>query len=100
MTNPDGSVRVNQDGTIIDGLFGTGGDEAYTNHNRDTLYPETDRQVVNFSVGYEFTDSLKGFLETKYVKAESRTFSEYDRFFDTLEITPDNPCCSACACYG
>ena len=91
LTNPDGSVRVNQDGTIIDGLFGTGGDGAYANHNRDTLYPETDRQVVNFNVSYEFTDTLKGFLETKYVKAESRTFSEYDGFFDTLEITPDNP---------
>ena len=91
LTNPDGSVRVNQDGVLIDGLFGTGGDGAYADHNRDTLYPETDRQVVNFNVNYEFSDTLKGFLETKYVKAETNTFSEYDGFFDTLEITPDNP---------
>ena len=91
LTNADGSVRVNQDGVLIDGLFGTGGDGAYADHNSDTLYPETDRQVVNFNVSYEFSDSLRGFLETKYVKAETNTFSEYDGFFDTLEITPDNP---------
>ena len=91
LTNPDGSVRVNQDGVLIDGLLSTGGDSAYAEHNRDTLYPETDRQVVNFNVSYEFSDTLKGFLETKYVKAETQTFQEYDGFFDTLEITPDNP---------
>ncbi len=91
LTNPDGSVRVNQDGVLIDGLLSTGGDSAYGNHNIDTLYPETDRQVVNFNVSYEFSDSLRGFLETKYVKAETNTYSEYDGFFDTLEITPDNP---------
>ena len=91
LTNPDGSVRVNQDGVLIDGLLSTGGDSAYAEHNRDTLYPETDRQVVNFNVSYEFSDTLKGFLETKYVKAETQTFAEYDGFFDTLEITPDNP---------
>ena len=91
LTNPDGSVRVNQDGVIIDGLLSTGGDSAYADHNRDTLYPETDRQVVNFNVSYEFSDTLRGFLETKYVRAETNNFSEYDGFFDTLEITPDNP---------
>ena len=91
LTNPDGSVRVNQDGVLIDGLLSTGGDSAYGNHNIDTLYPETDRQVVNFNVNYEFSDSLRGFLETKYVKAETNTYSAYDGFFDTLEITPDNP---------
>ncbi|MEC8633781.1 MAG: TonB-dependent receptor, partial [Pseudomonadota bacterium] len=90
LTNPDGSVRVNQDGTIIDGLFGTGGDGAYANHNRDTLAPITDRKVANLNVSYEFSDTLKGFIETKYVKGETKTFSEYDGFFDTLEITADN----------
>ena len=30
LTNPDGSVRVNQDGVLIDGLFGTGGCLLYT----------------------------------------------------------------------
>ncbi len=91
LTNPDGSVRVNQDGVLIDGLLSTGGDSAYGNHNIDTLYPETDRQVVNFNVSYEFSDSLKGFLETKFVRADTRTYSEYDGFFDTLEITSYNP---------
>ena len=91
LTNPDGSVRVNQDGVLIDGLLGAGGDGAYGDHNTDTLYPETDRQVVNFNMSYEFSDNLRGFLETKFVRADTNTFSEYDGYFDTLEITSDNP---------
>lgn len=90
ITNDFGVVQVNQDGTIIDGLYSTGGDGGRVTFNRDSLYPETDRQVINFNLSYQFSDSLRGFLETKYVRAESETFSELDGFFDTLEITQDN----------
>jgi hypothetical protein len=39
---------------------------------------------VNFNVNYEFSDTLRGFLETKYVRAETMTFTEQDAFYDTL----------------
>ncbi|MDA8738635.1 TonB-dependent receptor [Luminiphilus sp.] len=90
ITGSDGTVRVNQDGTVIDGLWGTGGDGGRVSFNRDSLYPKTDRQVVNFNVNYEFSDTLTGFLETKYVRAETMTFTEQDTFYDTLAILPDN----------
>jgi len=90
ITGSDGTVRVNQDGTVIDGLWGTGGDGGRVSFNRDSLYPKTDRQVVNFNVNYEFSDTLSGFLETKYVRAETMTFTEQDTFYDTLAILPDN----------
>ena len=90
ITGSDGTVRVNQDGTVIDGLWGTGGDGGRVSFNRDSLYPKTDRQVVNFNVNYEFSDTLRGFLETKYVRAETMTFTEQDTFYDTLAILPDN----------
>ena len=85
LVGPDGTVRVNQDGVVVDGLWGTGGDGGRVNFNRDTLFPETDRQVVNFNVNYEFADNLRGFLETKYVRAETTVFNEQDTFYDTLE---------------
>jgi len=91
LTNPDGSVRVNQDGTVINSLWGTGGDGGRLAFNRDSLYPETDRAVINVNVNYDFSDTLSGFIEAKYVRSESTTFAEQDAFYDTLAILPDNP---------
>ncbi|MGX6648118.1 TonB-dependent receptor domain-containing protein [Maricaulaceae bacterium MS644] len=91
LTNPDGSVRVNQDGTVLNGLWGIGGDGGRVNFNRDTLMPETDRAVFNVNTTYDRTDTLRVFGEIKFVQATSRTFGEQDSFYDTLFILPDNP---------
>lgn len=91
LTNPDGSVRVNQDGTILNGLWGIGGDGGRLNFNRDTLLPETDKIVLNFNTTYDLSDTVGLFFEGKYVNARSETFGEQDTFYDTLFIRPDNP---------
>jgi outer membrane receptor protein involved in Fe transport len=91
LTNPDGSVRVNQDGTILNSLWGIGGDGGRLNFNRDTLFPSTDKMVFNINGQYEITDDLVTFFEAKYVRAESESFVEDDYFYDTLFIQPDNP---------
>lgn len=91
ITNADGSVRVNQDGPIYDGLLSSGGDGAKFNFDNDTLMPDTDKVVVNFNGNYQFTDDLNGFFEAKYVKAETNFYTEYDSYYDTLFILPDNP---------
>ena len=88
LAGDDGTVRVNQDGVVVDGL-GSGGDGGRVNFNRDTLFPETDRQVVNFNVNYEFADNF-AVSETKYVRGETTVFNEQDTFYDTLEIRADN----------
>lgn len=90
LTNPDGTVRVNQDGIVLNGLWGVGGDGGAVNFNRDYLYPETDKFVANLNANYELADNFSVFFEGKYVKAESTTFAEQDTFFDTLFIQPDN----------
>ena len=71
-------------------IFGHGGDGAAAVFNADSLYPVTDRQVFNLNARYDFTENLTGFIETKYVKAESETYGEYDGYFDTIEIKSDN----------
>ncbi|GGB80892.1 TonB-dependent receptor domain-containing protein [Henriciella pelagia] len=91
LTNPDGTVRVNQDGTVLNGLWGIGGDGGRLNFNRDTLYPETDKFVANLNVNYQLDPRFKLFFEGKYVNAKSETFGEQDTFYDTLAILPDNP---------
>ena len=91
LTNPDGSVRVNQDGVVLNGLSGFGGDGGRFNFDRDTLYPETDRFVININTNYDVTDTIGLFFEGKYVTATSTTFGEQDTFYDTLFIPADNP---------
>ena len=91
VTNPDGSVRVNTDGTVLNGLWGIGGDGGRISFDRDTLFPATDKAVFNVNGRYDISDELTAFFEAKYVKAESTTFAEQDSFYDTLFILPDNP---------
>ena len=90
LTNPDGTVRVNQDGIVLNGLWGVGGDGGAISFNRDYLYPETDKYVANLNANYELTPNFSVFFEGKYVKAESTSYDEQDTFFDTLFIQPDN----------
>lgn len=91
VTEADGTVRVNTDGTVLNGLWGIGGDGGQLNFNRDSLFPDTDKAVINVNLNYDFTNDLRGFLEAKYVHAESTTFNEQDTFYDTLFIRSDNP---------
>ncbi|MDM7862122.1 TonB-dependent receptor [Alteromonas sp. ASW11-36] len=91
VTNPDGTVRVNTDGPIYDGLLSSGGDGGKFNFDNDTLMPNTDKVVVNLNGNYQLTDDLNVFFEAKYVNTESNVYSEYDSYYDTLFILPDNP---------
>lgn len=91
VTDENGNARVFEEGLIASGgLWGSGGDGGRLNFNRDTLFPETDKYVINLNTSYQFTENLRGFFEGKYVNAESTTFAEQDSFYDTLWINPDN----------
>lgn len=91
ITNPDGTVSVNTNGPTYTGLLSSGGTGAKFNFDNDTLMPNTDKQIFNLNGSYEFNDDLRGFFEAKYVKAETEYFQEYDSYYDTLFILPDNP---------
>ncbi len=91
ITNADGSVSVNTNGPTYTGLLSSGGTGARFNTDADTLMPDTDKTIVNLNGNYEFTDDLRGFFEAKYVKADTNFFVEYDTYYDTLFIQPDNP---------
>ncbi|MHA7898941.1 MAG: TonB-dependent receptor domain-containing protein [Henriciella sp.] len=91
LVRDDGSVGVFQDGLIVSGgLWGAGGDGGRLNFDRDYLFPETDKFVVNLNSNYDLSDTMSVFFEGKYVNAQSTTFAEQDTFYDTLFIPSDN----------
>ena len=92
VTNPDGSIRVFEEGLIASGgLWGAGGDGGGLNFNRDSLIPKTDKYVANLNAKYDLEPDLTVFFEGKYVYANAETFGEQDTYYDTLEIQFDNP---------
>jgi outer membrane receptor protein involved in Fe transport len=91
ITNPDGTVRVNTDGPIYNGLLSSGGDGGKFNFDNDTLMPDTDKTVVNLNGNYQLNEDLNMFFEAKYVQSTSNVYNEYDSYYDTLFILPDNP---------
>ena len=91
LTNPDGSVRVNQDGIVLNGLWSIGGDGGRLSFDRDTLLADTESFVANLNSNYQFSDTVSGFLEAKYVLSETELFFEQDTFYDTLFVRADNP---------
>ncbi|MEL6726642.1 MAG: TonB-dependent receptor [Pseudomonadota bacterium] len=92
LVRDDGSVGVFQDGLIVSGgLWGAGGDGGRLNFDRDYLFPETDKFVINLNSNYDLSDTMSLFFEGKYVNAQSETFGEQDTFYDTLFIPADNP---------
>ncbi|MDC8831995.1 TonB-dependent receptor domain-containing protein [Alteromonas gilva] len=91
ITNPDGSISVNQDGPIYNGLLSSGGNGARFNFDNDTLMPNTDKLILNLNGNYQITDEINGFFEAKYVRAETNFYAEYDSYYDTLFIQADNP---------
>lgn len=91
LVRDDGTVGVFQDGLIVSGgLWGAGGDGGRLNFDRDYLFPETDKFVINLNTNYELSDTMSVFFEAKYVNAQSETFGEQDTFYDTLFIPSDN----------
>ncbi len=91
ITNPDGTISVNGDGPIYDGLLSSGGNGAKATFDNDTLMPNTDKVIVNLNGNYQINEDLNAFFEAKYVKADTTSYSEYDSYYDTLFILPDNP---------
>ncbi|WP_298914509.1 TonB-dependent receptor [uncultured Algimonas sp.] len=92
VTNPDGSVRLFEDGLIVTGgQWGSGGDGGVVTRDRDTLLPETDTFSANLNGRYELSPGLTAYFESKYVQANTFVFNELDTFYDTLFIQPDNP---------
>ncbi len=92
VVNDDGSVRPYQDGEVTQSLVEqSGGDGISTFFDDEYLIPDRTEYGVQVNVKYDFTDSITGFAEGKYVRNRVLFGSPYSIFHDELTIAPDNP---------
>lgn len=87
----NGGVRIFQDGVISTGSNQFGGDGAVERTNATSLTPESDRSYANLRANYEFTPAFEAFIDGKYARNETLSRNNYNTFYDSLFIAPDNP---------
>ena len=91
VVDDNGQVRLFNDGLFFDGARGSGGDGARQAFNEDYTIPKTAQYDFNVNARYDLTASTTAFVEAKYVSSETETFNDYDNYYDTLLVGPDNP---------
>jgi outer membrane receptor protein involved in Fe transport len=86
---PSGGVVAAQQGTVGSGLSQVGGD-LYPTYNDVDLIAPVERYTGFAHVDYEFSDSLKGFIEGSYGHVDGATF-QAAYFSAGIPIFSDNP---------
>ncbi|WP_448581666.1 TonB-dependent receptor domain-containing protein [Thermaurantiacus sp.] len=91
VTNPDGSVRIFNDGIISTGSNQFGGDGAVERTNQTSLLPASERLYVNSTGRYEFTPAFEFFYDAKFARNNTTDRNNYNTFYDSLYLSPENP---------
>lgn len=91
VSNDDGTVRPFQDGIIATGANQFGGDGAVERTNETSLIPGSERMFANLRTSFEFSPAARVWLDGKYVRTETTSRNNYNTFYDSLFIAPDNP---------
>lgn len=92
VVNDDGSVRPYQDGEVSGSLVEqSGGDGISTFFDDEYLIPDRLEYGAQVNLRYDFTNSVTGFLEGKYVRNRVLFGGPYTIFHDEIPIAADNP---------
>ena len=91
VTNDDGTVRPFRDGIIATGANQFGGDGAVERTNQSSLIPGSERIYANLRANYEFSPAAQVWIDAKYVRTNTVSRNNYNTFYDSLFIAPDNP---------
>lgn len=86
-----GGVKIFEDGIISTASNQFGGDGAVERTNETSLIPGSERQYINVRGRYEFTPAVEGFADVKLVRNDTVSRNNYNTFYDSLLIFPDNP---------
>lgn len=91
VSTPGGGVRIFQDGIISTSQNQFGGDGAVERTNQTSLTPGSERFYGNFRARFEISPAAEVFVDAKYTRNNATTRNNYNSFYDSLLITPDNP---------
>lgn len=91
VSTPGGGVRIFQDGLIANGQNQFGGDGAVERTNATSLVPENERIYTNLRASFEFSPAAEVFVDAKYARNNTLSRNNYNTFYDSLLIFPDNP---------
>lgn len=91
VTTPGGGVKIFEDGIVSNGQNQFGGDGAVERTNQTSLIPASDRFYGNFRANFEFSPAVEAFVDAKYTRNISLSRNNYNTFYDSLLIYPENP---------
>ncbi|MFN3475770.1 MAG: TonB-dependent receptor domain-containing protein [Blastomonas sp.] len=91
VSTPGGGVKIFEDGIISTASNQFGGDGAVERTNQSSLIPGSERIYGNFRARYEFSPAAEVFVDAKYARNTTISRNNYNTFYDSLLIFPDNP---------
>jgi iron complex outermembrane recepter protein len=91
VSTPGGGVQIFRDGLIANGQNQFGGDGAVERTNQTSLVPENERIYANLRASFEFSPAAEAFVDAKYARNNTLSRNNYNTFYDSLLIFPDNP---------
>jgi len=91
ITDANGNLKVFQDGLISTTSNQFGGDGAVERTNETSLIPGSERIYANLRSSWEFSDAARVWVDAKYTRNNTTSRNNYNTFYDTLLIFPNNP---------
>lgn len=91
VSTPGGGVRIFQDGIISTSQNQFGGDGAVERTNQTSLIPGSERIYGVIRGRFEISPAAELFFDAKYTRNNATSRSNYNTFYDSLLILPDNP---------
>ncbi len=91
VTTANGGVKIFEDGIISTGSNQFGGDGAAERPALGSLLPGSERIYANLRARYELSAQAEVFVDAKYTRNTAVSRNEYNTFYDSLLIFPENP---------
>ncbi len=91
VSTANGGVRIFQDGIISTSQNQFGGDGAVERTNQTSLIPGSERFYGDFRANFELSPAAEFFIDAKYARNNTTSRNNYNTFYDSLLIFPDNP---------
>ncbi len=91
VSTANGGVRIFEDGIISTSQNQFGGDGAVERTNQTSLIPGSERFYGDFRANFELSPAAEFFVDAKYARTNTTSRNNYNTFYDSLLIFPDNP---------